>query len=67
MSKKKMRYTNTEQLNDEDFRRLTDVKKSTFHVMLDVLIEADRLKMLHGGRKSKLSVADKLLMTLDLL
>jgi hypothetical protein len=59
-----MRYYKVKLLKAEHFRRLTGVKKGTFEKMLKVLKEAEREKRWHGGRPPKLSLADRLLMTL---
>ena len=52
-------------MSEEQFRRLTGVKKATFKKMLGILREADEMKKAKGGRKSKLSVEDRLLMALE--
>lgn len=60
-----MKYDQIKELLDEQFRRLTGVKKATFKKMLGILREADEKKKAKGGRKSKLSVEDQLLMALE--
>jgi hypothetical protein len=60
-----MKYDQIKELDDERFRRLTGVKRSTFAMMLKVLTEADKLKKAKGGRKNKLSIEDQLLITLE--
>ena len=60
-----MKYDQIKELDDERFRRLTGVKRSTFEMMLKILIEADKLKKSKGGRKNKLSIEDQLLITLE--
>ena len=62
-----MKYDNIKNLDPEKFRRLTGVKKKTFSEMLTVLQEAEILKMTRGGRPHKLSIEDRLLMTLEYL
>lgn len=37
----KMKHDQIKELDDERFRRLTGVKRSTFEMMLKILIEAD--------------------------
>lgn len=59
------RYENLKNLKDEQFRRLTGVKRHTFNRMLEILTEAFRRKMASGGRRSRLSVADMLLLALE--
>lgn len=60
-----MKYDQIKELDDERFRRLTGVKRSTFEMMIKILIEADKLKKSKGGRKNKLSIEDQLLITLE--
>ena len=58
-----MRYKSLKKLGTEKFRRLTGVKRSTFEKMVGILSEAGKKKRVKGGRKSKLSIEDRLLMT----
>lgn len=51
--------------DDERFRRLTGVKRSTFEKMVLILQEADKAKKIRGGRKNKLSIENMLLMALE--
>lgn len=60
-----MRYDSIKQLSVEGFRRLTGVKPKTFGVMLGILAVAEAEKHKSGGRPSKLSLEDKLLMSLE--
>ena len=60
-----MKYDQIKELEDEKFRRLTGVKKSTFVRMLGILREADKAKKSRGGRKNKLGLADQLLLALE--
>jgi hypothetical protein len=60
-----MKYDQIKELDDERFRRLTGVKRSTFEMMIKILIEADKLKKSKGGRKNKLFIEDQLLITLE--
>ncbi len=55
-----MRYEVVKQLKDEDFKRLTGVKREVFEQMLRVL----QREMRDFGRPPKLGRADQLLMTL---
>ena len=59
------RYENLKRIKDEQFRRLTGVKRHTFNRMLEILQEAFRRKMALGGRRPKLSITDMLLLTLE--
>ena len=60
-----MKYEQIKSLEDEKFRRLTGVKKVTFEKMKEILGEAEIKKKAQGGRKSKLSIEDRLLMALE--
>jgi hypothetical protein len=61
------KYDEVKELNEASFRRLTGVKRCTFEKMLEILQEAHRMKKRRGGRPSKLTVADMLLMALEYL
>jgi hypothetical protein len=65
------KYERVRVLSAEDFRRLTGVKPDTFTAMLAVLEEAEAKRTAdfkyQGGRKPKLCMADKLLLTLEYL
>lgn len=50
---------------EEKFRRLTGVKRGTFKKMVDILTAADAKKKARGGRKNKLSIEERLRMTLE--
>jgi transposase len=60
-----MRYEQLENMAEEQFRRLTGVKRSTFETMKEILESAHQKKKTKGGRPSKLSIADQLLMALE--
>jgi hypothetical protein len=60
-----MRYEETAKLKKEEFRRLTGVKRETFAKMVKILSIEEAAKRRKGGHKSKLSVEDKLLLTLE--
>ncbi len=60
-------YINIKNSKDEEFRRLTGLKRSTFDKMIAILQEANLTKRRKGGRKSKLSIEDQLLMTMEYL
>lgn len=60
-----MKYESIKGLEEEKFRRLTGVKRATFEKMTRILSEADKQKKAKGGRKSKLSLEDRLLMALE--
>ncbi len=46
-----MKYDQIEEFSDEQFRRLTGVKRSTFKKMIEILREADQKKKLEEGVK----------------
>ena len=60
-----MKYESIKELEDEKFRRLTGVKRTTFEKMLAILSEADTKKHAKGGRKPKMALEDRLLMALE--
>lgn len=62
-----MKYAQIKDMADEQFRRLTGVKRLTFDKMADLLKEADAKKKARGGRKNKLNIEDQLLMALEYL
>lgn len=62
-----MKYEAVGGLKEEQFRRLTGVKLSTFDRMVDILREGNKIKKSKGGRNNKLSIEDMLLMTLEYL
>ena len=51
--------------NDKEFKELFGVKKETFQQMLDVLTDAREKRRQKGGPRTKLTVGDQLLMTLQ--
>lgn len=60
-----MKFDKITGLDDERFRRLTGVKRTTFEKMVLILQEADKAKKARGGRKNKLSIENMLLMSLE--
>ena len=59
-----MRYRTTRKLPDDEFRRLTGVKRPPFELMRKVLRKAEREKRSKGGRPNTVPLADRLLMAL---
>jgi hypothetical protein len=59
------KYDSLINLKDEDFRRFTGVKHSTFNLMIEAL-KKDKDRETRG-RKSKLTIEDRLLLELDYL
>ena len=60
-----MKYESIKDRGDEKFCRLTGIQRSTFEKMIGILSEADKKKKVRGGRKNKLSLEDRLLMSLE--
>lgn len=60
-----MKFDKINGLDDERFRRLTGVKRTTFEKMILILQVADKAKKTRGGRKNKLSIENMLLMALE--
>jgi len=62
-----MKWEPIKELSNGAFRIWTGVQKATFEKMITVLREAQRQKTLQGGRPCKLSLEDRLLMSLEYL
>lgn len=62
-----MKYVQLKNLNDQAFRRRTGVKRSTFARMIEILNDATQAQRQQGGRHTKLSLEDRLLLTLEYL
>lgn len=60
-----VKFETVKELDDEKFRRLAGVKRTTFEKMVLILEQSDKNKKIHGGRKNKLSIRNMLLMTLE--
>jgi hypothetical protein len=60
-----MKYEKIRGLKDEQFRRLTGVKRGTFGLMIEILEKSDKAKKSKGGRKNTLCIEDQLLMSLE--
>ena len=61
------KYEQLISLTEEQFRRLTGIKRKTFEKMVEILCNAHAQKKHRGGRPNKLAVEDMLLMTLEYL
>jgi hypothetical protein len=61
------KYDYVKNLKEEEFRLLTGVKKDTFNLMLKYLKEAQSRKKQTGKHLVKISIEDKLLLTLEYL
>ncbi len=62
-----MRFNQIENESLEKFRRLTDIKRTTFAVMVTILNRAEEQLKAQGGKPNKLSIEDRRLMTLEYL
>jgi Helix-turn-helix of DDE superfamily endonuclease len=62
-----MRYEKLKEFKDEEFRRLTGIKRTTFEKIIGILKEAEKKKKNRGGKPNKLIIEDRLLMALEYL
>lgn len=62
-----MRYEKLKEFKDEEFRRLTGIKRTTFEKIIEILKEAEKKKKNRGGKPNKLIIEDRLLMALEYL
>ena len=60
-----MKFETVKHLDDEKFRRLTGVKRTSFNKMVSILTASVKSRKCNSGRKKKLSVENALLMTLE--
>ncbi|HVX01092.1 MAG TPA: IS5 family transposase [Candidatus Babeliaceae bacterium] len=60
-----MKFDLVKDLDDEKFRRLTGVKRSTFNKMISILDMSIKNRKASSGRKKKLSLENSLLMSLE--
>ena len=60
-----MKYENIRNYGEEQFRRVTGVKRSTFERMLEILASKQKEKHTQGGRKAKLTLEEMLLAALE--
>lgn len=64
------KYKKLEKLTDEEFKRNTGIQRKTFIEMIKIVEKATnkiKKKAKNRGRKSKLSIEDQILMTLEYL
>ncbi len=59
------KFDQIKNLSDENFRRLTGVKRTTFSKMLEILNAAEKIQKSRGGRPNDLCMEDRLLMALE--
>lgn len=62
-----MRQENILKLSDQNFKRITGVKRQTFNIMEEIISKALSIKKSKGGRPNKLNPAGMILMTLEYL
>ena len=60
-------YLKISKLNNEQFRRKTGVKRTTFETMVRLVIKSELKRKKLSGRPSKLSYEDQVLMSLEYL
>ena len=60
-------YSHIKTLGDEEFRRLTVVKRTTFNQMILLLLKAEKEQKIKSGKPPKLCMEDRLLLTLEYL
>ena len=60
-----MKFETVKDLDEEKFRRLTGVKRTTFDKMVCILKQAVHDRKTKKGRKKKLSIENMLLMSLE--
>ena len=62
-----MKFENLKKIPENQFRRITGVKKKTFYTMVEIVKKADKIKNKIGGRPNKLTIENRVLMTLEYL
>ena len=60
-----MKYENPKKYSEEQFRRITGVKRETFEKMLEILSPKLKEKLSKGGRKPTLTLEEMLLAALE--
>jgi len=60
-----MKYETLKNYSDEQFRRITGVRRTTFEKMLEILRPKHEEKLSKGGRKPKLILEEMLLAALE--
>lgn len=60
-----MKFETVKGLEQEKFRRLTGVKRTTFDQIVGILEQAIQERKTNQGRKKKLSIENRVLMTLE--
>lgn len=62
-----MKFEQIKGETQEEFRRLTGIKRRTFDIMVTILREAEALLKTQGGKPNKLTIEERLFMTLEYL
>ena len=62
-----MKYEKLKEYTEENFRRVTGVKRKTFNEMIEILQGAEKIRRTKGGPKPRLALEDQLLATLEYL
>ena len=62
-----MKYDKIKNYKDEEFRRLSGVKRATFKKMIEILEDAEKKKKVRGGKPNSLALEERLLMALEYL
>ncbi len=62
-----MKFEQIKEESGDSFRRLTGVKRATFDVMINILSNVEAGLKAQGGKPNKLTIANRLLMTLEYL
>ena len=62
-----MKFEQIKEESVEGFRRLTGIKRTTFDVMIKILSHEESVLKAQGGKPNKLSIENRLLMTLEYL
>ena len=60
-----MKYEKIKDYKEEEFRRLSGVKKTTFKKMIEILEAAELKKKERGGKPNVLAMEERLLMALE--
>lgn len=61
------KYEELKKFPEKQFTRLTGAQRETFEKTVAILLETQQKRYRKAGRKSSLSIEDKLLMTLEYL
>jgi len=62
-----VKFEKIKKFAESQFRRITGVKRKTFDKMIEILMDAEKIKKSAGGRPNKLCIEDRLLMALEYL